>query len=155
MYGEAGTCAVGVISWPSNCSWGDAVHPWKATCVRKCLSSWADQGPNVHFGLEEHARHPWTGGAHSLSFTLQSVLWDLVPTTHSQSVSLLFIFLDLIFSLYISPPTSHCIHHLIFTSIYCLASISWLVIVFLLASIHKWFADCWPIFHTFLHQLLE
>lgn len=30
---------MGAISQPSNCSRGDAVHLWKATCVRKCLSS--------------------------------------------------------------------------------------------------------------------
>lgn len=74
MLGEAGPCTLGVISWPSNCSQDDAVRLWKAACVRECRGSPAAQGPDMYSGLEKPARCPWTGGAHSLSFTLESPL---------------------------------------------------------------------------------
>lgn len=70
---EAGPCTLGVISWPSNCSQDDAVRLWKAACVRQCRGSPAAQGPDMYSGPEKPARCPWTGGAHSLSFTLESL----------------------------------------------------------------------------------
>lgn len=48
--------------------------PGDLTCTPKC-PAW-----------KKPARCPWTGGAHSLSFTLQSLLWDC---THSSSICLL------------------------------------------------------------------
>ena len=128
MWGEGGPCAVGAISRPSNCSRGDAVHLWEATYVRKCLGSGGR--PGTWHALrsvrcrkkkptkKKPARCPRTGGAHSLSFTLQFLLWDSVPTTHSSSIRLLsslpcllspsilsiFFFPNLIFSPSTAPP---------------------------------------------------
>lgn len=132
---------MGAISRPSNCSRGDAVHLWKATCVRKCLGSGPPGDLTCTPAPEKKnpARCPWTGGAYSLSFTLQSLLWDSVPTTHSFSIRLLsslpcllslsilsnffFFFQPNFFPLYLST-SPHRIHHRALTSICCLPSIS-------------------------------
>lgn len=152
MLGEAGPCTSGVISWPSNCSQDDAVHLWKAACVRECHGSWAAQGPDMYSGPEKPARCPWTGGAHSLSFTLAFLLWDLVPTI-SYSIPSLFFSLYLIFSLYTSPPVPKSIHHRILTSICCFPGISWLVIVLLLGLYSQ--KVCRLMFYTLLSRLSE
>lgn len=88
--------AVGAISQPSNCSWGDAVHLWEATHVRWCLGSGGAQGPAMHSEVsslkrkkEKPAKCPWSGATRSLSFTLQFLLWDSVQTTHSSWFGLL------------------------------------------------------------------
>lgn len=44
---------MGAISRPSNCSRADAVHLWKATCVRKGLGSGPLGGPDMQSGLEK------------------------------------------------------------------------------------------------------
>lgn len=85
------------------------------------------RGPDMHSEVsgagkknqkKKPARCPRTGGAHSLSFTLQFLLWDSVPTTHSSSIRLLsslpcllspsilsiFFFPNLIFSPSTAPP---------------------------------------------------
>lgn len=150
MLGEAGPCTLGVISWPSNCSQDDAVHLWKAACVRECHGSWAAQGPDMYSGPEKPARCPWTGGAHSLRFTLAFLLWDLVPTT-SYSVPL-FSYTSSFPSI---PPhqSPKSIHHHILTSICCLPGISWLVIVFLLGLYSQ--KVCCLMFYTLLSRLSE
>lgn len=84
---------MGAISRPSNCSRGDAVGLWKATCVRKCLGSW---GPDLHSNTGERerekkkkrkpARRPWTGAAHS--FTQLYFTWALLGPGVGRSLSL-------------------------------------------------------------------
>lgn len=144
---------MGAISRPSNCSRGDAVHLWEATYVRKCLGSGGARGPDMHSEVSgpgkkrKPARCPRTGGAHSLKlyFTISLVgpgadhsLFlnpspSLPPLSPFSFHSINFFFFNLIFfPLYRSPLLLlHHIHHQTLTSICCLPSISWLVIVFL------------------------
>lgn len=102
----------------------------------------AARGPDMYSGPEKPARRPWTGGAHSLSFTVEflSLLWDLVPNT-SYSISSIFWFLYLIFSLNTSPPVPHSIHRCILTSICCFPGRSWLVFLFLFGLLHPVFTN--------------
>lgn len=116
-------------------------------------------------------RCPWTGGAHSLRFTSQSLLWDSVLTTHSfpsclfsslpchLSFSILSIslsFFRVIFSLFASPPApAASITALSRPSVVFPAYPDLLLFFFKAwqACIHKWFGAYWPMFHTLLHQL--
>lgn len=145
MLGEAGPCTLGVISWPSNCSQDDAVCLWKAACVRECHGSQAAQGPDTYSGLDSLTQ---------LYFGI-SLLWDSVPNT-SYSISSIFLFLYLMFSLNTSPPAPHSIHCCILTSICCFPGIPWLVFVFLLGLLGPYsLMVCCLMFHTLLPQLLE
>lgn len=111
--------------------------PGDLTCTPKCPAP----------GKKENLRDvPGLVVLTHSSFTLQFLLWDPAPTTHSFSVRLLrslpcllspsilsiFFFQPNFFPLYRSPLLLlHHIHHQTLTSICCLPSISWLVIVFL------------------------
>lgn len=115
---------------PSHGIRGDAVH------LRVMLGSarlGTTLGPTPKcptLGKKTKKKHAQTASAHSLSFTLQFFLWDLLPTTHSISIHRLgslpcllspSIFSSLIFSpLYLSTNPHH-IHHGTLASICCLA----------------------------------
>lgn len=111
---EGGPCA---FSRPSNCSWGDAVHLTEAACVRKCSGGGRPGTWHALWSVQpgkKPARCPWTGGAHSLSSTLQC--WPLtLPQSVSAAPSLVsffcrfyLFFFNLIFpSLPLPRPPSH------------------------------------------------
>lgn len=80
---------------------------------------------------------------HSALLWNLSLLWDSVPKT-SYSISSIFMFLYLIFSLNTSPPVPHSIHCCILTSICCFAGISWLVFVFRLGLLGPIFTNGLP-----------
>lgn len=148
---------MGAISRPSNCSRGDAVHLWEATYVRKCLGSGGARGPDMHSEVsgpgkikEKKEKKTCEMSPDWWCSLTQALLYNFScgtrrrPLTLSQSVSFApspvsfllpfyqFFFFNLIFSLSTAPLLLlHHIHHQTLTSICCLPSISWLVIVFL------------------------
>lgn len=140
--GEGGPCAVGAISRPSNCSRGDAVHLWEATYVRKCLGSGAPGDLTCTPKCPAWKNLRDVPGL--VVLTHSALLYNFScgtrcrPLTLSQSVSLAPSPVSFLFRFYpffqpnFFPLYLHHIHHRTLTSICCLPSVSWLVIVFLL-----------------------
>ena len=141
-WGEGGPCAVGAISRPSNCSRGDAVHLLEATYVRECLGSGALGDLTCTRKCPAWKKTckmslDWRCSLFQLYFTISLVG---LGADHSlflgrSPVSSLFRSYPFsppnLFPLFLSTSPHH-IHHPTLTSICCLPSISWLVIVFLL-----------------------